>query len=321
MRLAAFGLGLVLAGWLACFAVGTWLAARREPIARALAPSDPSTRFVETRSGRVHVLELGNGPPVLLLHGTGRSVADWQDGFAERLARRHRVIGFDYYGHGLSDRRHRGRYGPRLWVRQAADLLDALGVDRALVVGHSVGGSVASMFAADHPDRVDRVVLVGHGMAMDPAQWIPFVPGLGELAMGRTEIFSTTFSAAHRERLVGAYAIRGTRAALLTYIRRQYTIDGLRLVTGTYEEIAAPVLQVHGGEDRSIPEAAARRLTPRLRDPRFVVIEGASHDVHIDAPDRLAQEIEAFARMAERVGTSRSGPGSASAHRSPDPDA
>ena len=119
------------------------------------------------------------------------------------------------------------------------DALDALGIERVTVVGHSVGGSVAAMFTA-------------------------------------------------------AYEIRGTRAALLTYIRRQYTIDGIRLVLGTYEDIATPVLQVHGTRDASIPIAAARGLTPRLRDARFVAVEGASHDVHIDAPDELVAATEAF---------------------------
>ena len=80
----------------------------------------------------------------------------------------------------------------------------------------------------------------------------------------------------------------------ITYIRRQYTIDGIRLVLGTYEDIATPVLQVHGSRDASIPIEAARGLTPRLRDARFVVVEGASHDVHIDAPDELVAAIEAF---------------------------
>jgi pimeloyl-ACP methyl ester carboxylesterase len=152
------------------------------------------------------------------------------------------------------------------------------------------------MFTADHPDRVERTVFIGHGMAMDPMQWVPFVPGLGEISLGRTEIFSDVFSEEHARRLAAAYEIRGTRAALLTYIRRQYTIDGIRLVLGTYEDIAKPVLQVHGSRDASIPIEAARGLTPRLRDARFVTVEGASHDVHIDAPDELVAAIEAFER-------------------------
>ena len=166
---------------------GIRLSIRREPVARAAAPSDPETRFLETRSGACTSSTWVRAPVILLLHGTGRSVADWQEGLADRLAERHRVVGFDYYGHGLSDRAHGLRYGPALWVQQAVDVLDALGIERVTVVGHSVGGSVAAMFTADHPERVERSVFIGHGIAMDPMQWIPFVPGLGELAMGRTD--------------------------------------------------------------------------------------------------------------------------------------
>lgn len=288
--------GVTLAVLATCFVVGSVMSMRREPVARATAPSDPETRFLVTRSGRVHILDLGEGPVVLLMHGTGRSVADWQEGLADRLSVGHRVVGFDFYGHGLSDRAHGLRYGPALWVRQAVDVLDALGIERATVVGHSVGASVTAMLTADHPARVDRAVFIGHGIAMDPMQWVPFVPGLGEIRMGQTEIFSDVFSEAHARRLAAAYEIRGTRAALLTYIRRQYTIDGIRLVLGTYEDITKPVLQVHGTRDASIPIDAARRLTPRLSDARFVMVEGASHDVHIDAPDELVAAIEAFGR-------------------------
>ena len=67
-------------------------------------------------------------------------------------------------------------------------------------------------------------------------------------------------------------------------------------MTGTYEDIARPVLQVHGGRDASISVDAARGLTSRLADARFVLVEGASHDVHIDAPDALVAAIVAFER-------------------------
>ena len=59
--------------------------------------------------------------------GTGRSVADWQEGLAERLAEKYRVVGIDYYGHGLSERSHPCRYGSARWAEQAVDVLDAVG--------------------------------------------------------------------------------------------------------------------------------------------------------------------------------------------------
>ncbi len=276
-------------------AAGSFMNREFETVIRAEAPSDPGTRFVSTRSGRVHVLDAGEGDDViLLLHGTGRSVADWQEGLAGRLAQKHRVVGIDYYGHGLSDRAHAHRYGIALWAEQAVDVLDALGIERVTVVGHSVGGCVAAIFTADHPDRADRAVFIGHGIAMDPIQAVPLVPGFGEIRMARTAVFSDVFSPEHERRLTSAYAIRGTRAALLTFLRRQYTIDGLRLVTGTYEDIRRPVLQVHGTEDASIPVAAARRLSPRIRESHFLPVAGIGHDVHVEAPGQLAEAIQAF---------------------------
>jgi 2-hydroxymuconate-semialdehyde hydrolase len=276
------------------FVVGTVLIRRLEPEERPLAPSGPDTSFLTTRSGRVHVLDVGAGEVILLLHGSGRSVADWQEGLAERLARRHRVVAFDNYGCGLSDREHALQYGNALWKRQAIDVLDALDIGRVVVFGHSAGGVVAACLAADHPDRVRGAVFTGHGIAVDPAQLIPLVPGLGELSMGRTTVFGDVFSERHRRQAEAAYRIRGTRAALLTFIRRQYTIDGLRLLRGTYEDIDVPVLQVHGTRDTSIPIDAARRLAERVTTSRLVAVDGARHDVHIDAPDRLAAEITAF---------------------------
>ena len=73
---------------------------------------DPNTSLVETRSCRVNVLDLGSGDVVVRVHGSGRSIADWQEGFAESLAQRFRVIAFDNYGFGRSDRSARsGRVG------------------------------------------------------------------------------------------------------------------------------------------------------------------------------------------------------------------
>lgn len=292
---------LTLVLFISCRA-GSLMNRQFETVASAQTPSDPETRFVDTRSGRVHVLDVGSGDDViLLLHGTGRSVADWQEGLAQRLGHSFRVIGIDYYGLGLSDRTHSGRYGIALWAEQAIDVLDALDIERVTAVGHSAGGAVAAILTADHPERVDRAVFIGHGMAMDPVQIVPILPIIGEFAMARTAIFSDIFSEEHERRLKAAYAITGTRAALLTYLRRQYTIDGLRLVTGTYEDIERPVLQIHGGKDASIPVTAARGLTPRMADARFLAFEGIGHDVHIEEPDRLAEAIMSFAREPSTI--------------------
>ncbi len=277
-----------------CFITGKLLTRRIETEPRALAPWGPETSFLSTRSGEVHILDVGKGDVILLVHGSGRSVADWQEGVADRLAASHRVVAFDNYGFGLSDRNHPFEYGNALWARQAMDVLDALEIERTVVLGHSAGAVVAASLAADHPERFRGAVFTGHGLAADLAQMVPFLPGIGELSLARSTVIGDTFSDDHREKVEAAYRIRGTRAAYLTFVRRQYTIDSVRLLGGTYEDIEIPVLQMHGTLDESIPIDAARDLTSRLVDSRFVAIDGSGHDVHIDAPDRLAEEVAAF---------------------------
>lgn len=259
-------------------------------------PWGPGASFLPTRSGRSHILDVGAGSPILLIHGSGSSIAEWQEGFAEVLAAKgHRVIGFDSYGFGLSDRHHTLQFGLALWARQAVDVLDALGIERAVVLGHSAGGAVAALLAAADPERLRGAVFVGHGVAMDPAQVLPLIPGVGEVWAASRPTLAVTFPGRDRHRLVmeAAYRIRGTRAAFLVFVRRQYTIDGIRLL-GAYEDIPIPVLQVHGSRDASIPVDAARQLGARLADSRFVEVAASGHHVHLDAPVRLAEEVAAF---------------------------
>jgi 2-hydroxymuconate-semialdehyde hydrolase len=287
-------LGLILfAPLFVLFVIGRMQMASWESVANANEPIGAHAKFVETRSGRVHVLDQGEGPVIMLMHGTGRSIADWQEGLADRLAKTHRVVAFDYYGHGLSDRGKGLRYGHVLWAQQAIDLMDAMGIVRASIVGHSTGGVVVSRVAVKYPDRIERVVIMGTGVAMDPMQILPFIPGVGEFVMGRTVMFTDTFSARHERAMEAAYAIQGTRRGLLVYIRRQYTIDGVELLFGIFDEIEAPVLQIHGELDASIPLQAGRELSKRT-GAEFIEVPGASHDVHIDAKDFVADKILSF---------------------------
>jgi pimeloyl-ACP methyl ester carboxylesterase len=253
----------------------------------------PGARFIRLRTGRVHYLDVGEGPPILLMHGSGRSIVDWQQGVVQGLARHHRVIAFDYYGNGFSDRSAAFQYGYDLWVNEAVDLLDALHVDHVTVVGQSVGGAVACLLAAEHPDRVDHVVTIGTGLTIEPQQFLPAIPGVGEVMLARVLSFGETYGPSHRAALEASFRIKGTRSAMLEYIRRQMTFDGSRLMFGVFEDIRAPVLQIHGANDRHIPVEVGRALTRRTH-ARFVVVENVGHNVHIEAPDRTVREIESF---------------------------
>jgi pimeloyl-ACP methyl ester carboxylesterase len=293
MRTTVLVLGILAAVWGGLYLIGVALTAQVETVDwRDLKPLQ-GAKFVTTKTGRFHYTDVGQGPPILLMHGSGSGLADWQEGAIQALAKHHRVIAFDYFGNGFSERNAKFTYGYDLWVNQAVELLDALKIKRVTVIGHSVGGVLACILAADHPNRVDRVVTIGTGMTIEPQQLIPIVPGVGEIVLANTAAYGKTYSIAHREALESSYRVKGTRAALLAYARRQLTIDGLRLVWGTFEDVKAPVLHLSGSRDVNIAPAIAKDLATRTKG-KFVSIEGATHYLHIEAPDRLAEDVERF---------------------------
>ena len=262
---------------------------------RAFGSWGPGTSFLTTRSRETHILDVGEGEVILLIHGSTGSIADWQEKIVERLAGSYRVVAFDSYGFGLSERNDSFEYGHALWTQQAIDVLDALGIEKAVVVGHSAGAMTAVLLAADHPKRFRGVVLTGHGLSADPAQMLPFLPGVGELWAAQRSVIGDTFSNGHREQAEAVHQIRGTRAAYLSFMRSQYVSEtSFRLLDGGYEEVAVPLLQMHGTLDRSQTIESARELSSRMADTRFVAFEGSYHFIHIEAPDQWADEVSTF---------------------------
>jgi pimeloyl-ACP methyl ester carboxylesterase len=279
------------------FVAGKLITSRLETVddPRTLGSWGPGTSFLTTRSSDVHILDVGEGEVILLIHGSTGSIADWQEKIVERLAGSYRVVAFDSYGFGLSERNDSFEYGHALWTQQAIDVLDALGIEKAVVVGHSAGAMTAVLLAADHPKRFRGVVLTGHGFSADPAQMLPFLPGVGELWAAQRSVIGDTFSDSYREQAEAVHRIRDTRAAYLAFMRSQYVSEtSFRFLDGGYEEIAVPVLQMHGTLDKSQTIESARELSSRLADTRFVAFEGSDHSIHIEAPDQWADEVTTF---------------------------
>ena len=264
----------------------------------ALAPWGPGTSFLSLPSGETHILDIGEGEAILLVHGSTGSIADWQESVVDRLAASYRVVAFDSYGFGLSERNDAFDYGLPLWVQQATEVLDALAIERAVVVGHSAGGAISVALAAYYPERVRGAVLTGHGFALDPMQMVPVLPGFGELWAARQTIIGDAFSDSYREQAEAVHRLRGTRAAYLAFVRNQLrfltTAQGRRLAGTVYESVGVPVLQMHGTADQSQGIESARALSSRLADTRFVAIEGSDHHIHIEAPEQWVKEVSAF---------------------------
>ena len=121
----------------------------------------PTGRFVTVDGVRLHYLEKGEGSPVVLLHGNVVTAEDFQtSGVLDLLARRHRVIAFDRPGFGYSDRPHGSAWSARAQADLLRDAFVILGINRPVVLGHSLGAAVALALALNHPDDVRGLVLL-----------------------------------------------------------------------------------------------------------------------------------------------------------------
>jgi pimeloyl-ACP methyl ester carboxylesterase len=287
------GLWILAIGAAALFA---WVVTR-ERIDGADLPADVPGRLVSVGGRRVHVVERGEGPALLLVHGFGASTADYEEHVQGPLAKSHRAIAVDLFGFGWSERSDAFRYDLALWSDQLAGTLDALGVARASVVGHSMGGAVAAFFAAHHPDRVDRLVLADALYPLEPSEIPPIfralrIPIVGETLLALSNDPSAPgCSPAYRERARAWYRIRGTRRAFLRYVRDP---DRPAELTAAYPRITARTLILHGSADAFVPFAAMERFAPAFPTSRVVPIAGGGHFLLRDAPDPFVREVDAF---------------------------
>ncbi len=248
----------------------------------------------------------GDPPATLLLHGIGNYARYW-DFFADAVAGRLRLIATDARGHGESGR-PADDYAPQEFVLDAVAVLDALAIDRALVIGHSMGGTHAIRLAGSHPERVTRLVVVDAG----PEPMPEGAERARRLSLERPERFANADEAlaylrrtspgyadevyAKRLRWLfrdedGGLAWRSSRDALtsiMTGARRGDLWDALRA-------IRCPVLLVRGTRSNVLSAEVAQRMVKTLADGRLIELD-ARHNVALDRPTELARVVVDFAR-------------------------
>jgi pimeloyl-ACP methyl ester carboxylesterase len=274
-------------------------------------------RFCTVAGVRFHIAEAGppEAPVVLLLHGFPQHWYMWRD-VIPRLAATHRVLALDLRGAGRSDAPARG-YATADRVRDVLGVLDALGVDRADVVGHDWGGWLGFRLALDHPDRVRRLVSISmaHPWPLQrhlaPRVWRWWVtalfeiPGVGDRILrtrpqltgwllSRDAARPEVWTPALREVYAGVVAEPDRAAAGRRLHARLVVHDIPRLLLGRdrHEQLAAPTLLLVGDRDALLPAAVLTVPASRADVLTLRTVPGG-HFVVDENPDDVAAEIRA----------------------------
>jgi pimeloyl-ACP methyl ester carboxylesterase len=251
---------------------------------------------------------VGSGPPVVLIHGMVNSSRHWED-VALRLADRYQVIAPDLIGHGDSAR-PRGDYSLGAHAASIRDLLAAIGVDRATIVGHSLGGGVAMQFFYQFPQRVERLALVssgGLGREVSPLLRGAALPGVSALlaAAANPQVLAALRASGTRLQERGnrkgvylqqiARALRplehsDARKAFLHTLRSVIDVRGQRVSARDrlYLLSEFPTLVVWGERDNTIPLAHGLATHEAVPGSRFETLPRAAHFPHIEDPAGLA---------------------------------
>jgi len=259
----------------------------------------PVDKVASIYGAKVHYVDAGTGSPVILLHGLADDVGVWESAIAP-LAAKYRVVALDQIGFGRSDK-------PLLNYRAStfADFLDGflneLKIDRASLVGNSLGGWVAADFALTHPERINRLVLcdaAGYAAVsktMDPRALSALrlasredIRYLGPLTF-RDKRFYEDVDLAFKQH-VSAGDNYTVNQLLDSMIRGEDVLDG------RMGAIRKPTLIVWGREDKLIPLSFAERFHKEIAGSQLRVIDSCGHMPQVECPKEFVTAVREFLR-------------------------
>jgi len=281
----------------------------------------PAGKFVEIGGVRLHYVERGTGEPLVLLHGNGSMVQDFESsGLINMAAKKYRVIAFDRPGFGHSERPRSTIWTPEVQADLIHAALTKLGVARAIILGHSWGASVAAALALKYPEAVKSLVLAsGYYYPSARADVVlasgPAVPVLGDIMrytlapiLGRMmwpllmrKIFGPAsmpekFGGFPKEMALRPSQIRASAA------ESALMIPGAFAMKGHYAGLQMPLVIIAGDGDRLIHiNDQSARLHEDVSQSTFHRVRGAGHMIHQTAPGAIMAAIDEAAAARREI--------------------
>ena len=263
--------------------------------------------FIQAAGLRTHVLERGNGRPLVLLHGSGPGVSAYSNwhGVMPELARDFRVVAPDIVGFGLTEFPANGQYHIKTWVAHYLAILDALKIDKASVVGNSFGGVLALATALSNPHRIDKLILLGtpvgeFEMSEGQKALSRYTPSL-EAMREVLSCFPHDASIISDEMVEQRYeaSLRPGAQEALRVLMPKPNEDGPTILKGIPEgslaKVSHPTLILHGREDRVIPFDLAVRAFRNIPNAQLHAFGQCGHWVQTERKAEFLGLVTRFA--------------------------
>jgi 2-hydroxymuconate-semialdehyde hydrolase len=254
---------------------------------------------------KTNYLEQGSGPPVVLIHGSGPGVtayANWRL-VIPKLSPKFRVIAPDIVGFGYTDRPRDARYTMDYWLRHMVGFLDALGIDKASVVGNSFGGGLSVALAINHPQRVDKMVLMGAAgvsFKLTPgldAVWgyEPSIDNMRKIvqlfawnkALLTEDLVKLRYEASVRPGYQESYAS-------MFPAPRQRHVEAMANPDDKVRAIPHETLVVHGRDDQVVPLETSLKLSNLIPRSQLHVFGQTGHWTQIERNKDFCRLVESF---------------------------
>jgi pimeloyl-ACP methyl ester carboxylesterase len=284
----------------------------------------PAGQFVTVGGVRIHYVESGEGPPVVLLHGNVVTAEDFDlSGVLDLTAKRHRVIAFDRPGFGYSDRPHGSAWTPATQAELLRDAFAALGIERPIVLGHSWGTVVALALALNHPEAVSGLVLLsGYYHPTLRADVLLSSPGaipvIGDVMrytvspLIGTAILPLLIKGMFAPSPVPERFAKGFPRGLPVRPQqiRAESQDGVSMIPAVmamrdrYRELSIPVVIMGGIKDRVVDvNRHAIWLHEEIPHSILKLVPNVGHMLHYAVPEQVAEAIEAAGRQSTTAHT------------------
>jgi pimeloyl-ACP methyl ester carboxylesterase len=269
-------------------------------------------RFIAAGGINTHFHEVGDGPPLLMLHGSGPGVsawANWQRAILP-LSETSRVLAPDIVGFGLTERPEDIRYSLRSWTDHVWAFLDAVGVDEVSIVGNSLGGRIALQMAEDDPSRLGRLILMG-----SPGVGMTLTPGLQALReyepshAAMDSLLKTYFAVDPslitdelvRIRYEASAAPGAHESYRMMFFDPRHAGSELAITEEQVRAVQNPTLLVHGREDQVVPLEVSLNMLRLMPNADLHVFSRCGHWTQIERAAEFNAVVSDYLRAGRQA--------------------